>query len=747
MLPPSSPPLKYQRVEEGEAFVPSLLPVPLRPPVLGFPDEKSIVAPEDPLARGGADSRGTLYGKEMLFNSSPTLEFSAEDMEAFLTQIRQHPKCEEVREQLGAVNESYLQEVFGEEDAKEDDTRRRVDYNAALSIMKDNSSKRLSMCISCLTRGQHRHYCSWVARYMRDGVLPKSMEEYPDLSTVIDLAQREQTAFFKKFKEEMVSCSACKVEAGYRKRAADDVTPAISHRTCWNHNFMDAHVEDYVKRWLHHKLQLLNGVLAEVSVAIPGGNRIFSEVVCDLRKSAKAVKESLPTVTPCARTAQLAARRVAETVRLRELRGLDTVLASAGTLPTLPLPVQLLDERSPVLHTAAGELVASLEAVKQSEDQQKELPEALPPVLPYKNAVGVTFTLRLCKSALLKLATAHLSSFRGSFSLPVSYKWTPSEGRLDISIEKPFPSESDSRRNINAMSMKRLVDAEARLPTNSRCSTPGLGESKCYSEVSFGTELSFLCTTNCSFDIRGKNPVLRMVKMEYNCKGYNAIPDDERTLLYESFSKKEVVCMWALLHCNPTAVLYVYRINAYSSAVVGIEHFSAVSFANQVLREWSNDLEVQAMWSCLYDMLLGVVASVVRQHQEQSKGSEGSHSGDERGTFVLKKTNQHFEVSLCSVQSCYPRELLIDAMLGSFIEPSAHSVCQREYLPPCVWPFPHRIPFTYGPAPLSRYVVNRTTAERYESQYYAENDVWEQRMHCYSVGADGIVSEKQLADE
>ncbi|EAN77268.1 hypothetical protein, conserved [Trypanosoma brucei brucei TREU927] len=752
-----SPALEEKRQQEHGAFLPPQFSVPMRAPVDGFPSEKDVIVPEViRLCSKSSDGTGNArvyHGKEMLLNASPTLELPAEDAEALLTALRRHPRCAEIREELKGVNESYLEEAFGEEDAREDDTRRRVDYNAALAIMKSNSSKRLSMCTSCLTRGQHRHYYSWVKRYLEEGIIPNPTEDYPDLSTVIDLVQREQAAYRHKLKEEMIACEACKCETGYNKRTRSDEMPQQSHRACWNHNYIDEYVEQYAKQWLRYRLesQLLRGLLGGSSCGGGGGGVNFSEVICDLRKSIAASTGVKPTATLCERTRHLCAHRVAETIEERQSKGHTRVLPSAAVPPTLPLGVQWLNEREPALHTSnvAGAKVVEKDVSSQGQ-QQQEVAEARPPALPCKDIVGTFFTLRVCKSALFKLATAHLSSFRGEFCIPVSCTWSPSAQCLDISIEKPLPPSCESRRNISAMAMKRLVDAELRLPTRGRCSGPDGGESKCYSEVSFGADLAFLCMTNCVFDLKEPKPVFRLVKMEYNCKGYNTAPDDERTLLYENFSKKEVIYMWVLLHCNPTAALYVYRVNAYSSAVVGIEQFSSATLANQVLHEYSNDTEVQSAWSCLRDILSKLVATATRQyHQRERQHQEGmdEKSGNPEGcTFLLRKAKGHSEVSLCSVSSCYPTEPSVQDAVESFIEPAGQSVCRREYLPPCVWPFPDRIPFTYGPAPRACYTVNRTTEQRHNSEYYAKNDVWEHNLRYYTVGADGILWEQHLAD-
>ncbi|KEG10694.1 hypothetical protein DQ04_03401010 [Trypanosoma grayi] len=755
-----TPAMKHRRLEDQETFVPPLFHMPVRPPANGFPCETDIVIAG--AAKNSSSGNKGIDSKALLLNASPTLEFPAEDAAALLTALRQHPKCAEIREQLEGINEAYIESIFGEEDAREDDTRRRVDYNSACAVLKSNSSKRLSICVSCLTRGQHRHYRSWMITYMQTGVLPKATEDYPDMSTVLDLVQREQTAYLHKFMEETISCEACKLEAGYNKRSLGAGEASASHRACWNHNYLDEHVERFAKRWWRYRLEsqvqlCLLDAEGNESRNDKSKNDTVREVVWDLKKTA-ASAEGMPLATLTPRTRQLATRRVADTIALRESLGRSRVLPAVAIPPSLPLPVQQLDEREPKLHPTTH-------TEQQHHEEEGVEKEERPPVHPVKTVPGVSFTVRVCKSALLELATAHLSSCRAGFRLPLRCTWHPEERRLHICFDKPLPAGRESRRNISASALKRLVDSDPHLPSNGRCSVMGRGESRCYADVSFGKDISIQCVANCAYDINGHNPVFRMVKIEYNCKGqcvancaydinghnpvfrmvkieynckgYNTVPDDEKTFHYESFSKREVVRMWVLLHCYPTAILYVYRVNAYSNAVIGIEQFSAVSFMSQVMGLWSSDAEVQRTWSSLHDVLENVVSAVVRQKLPLLEQPDGAGNF----TFILSKELGDGSLSLCSVRACYP-QLQLDETVTSFIEPSSRAVCRREYLPPCVWPFHDRIPYTYAPAPKTCYVINRTTETRHESAYYAKHDVWHHESRYYTVGEDGIVRER-----
>ncbi|KAH9601670.1 hypothetical protein LSM04_005790 [Trypanosoma melophagium] len=767
----TSPAPKRQCAEDhNTAFVPPpVFRLPVRPPPKGFPSESEIVIAE---AQSGKRSCGIL-GKALLLDASPTLEFPVEEADAFLSSLRQHPKCASIREQLTAINDVYLNEIFGEEDAREDDTRRRVDYNAASAILKSNSSKRLSMCVSCLTRGQHRHYRPWMLKYMQTGIIPKTTDEYPDMSIVLDLVQREQTAYLHKFMEEIISCEACNIEAGYRKRSMDSEEILVTHRACWNHNYINEHVENFAKRWWYYRLQSRVQQLFH-NVEVSDANTLH-KVVWDLKKSvsrtttttntsttnssssASASSSSSAGVKPVAglstRTHQLANRHIDETVAMRESCGMPKLFSAIPIPPSFPLMVQQLDDRPPRLYPVAcsDDNNGNNNNNNNNDRQQlekKKIENALPPTVPSDTAIGVSYTLRLCKSALLELATAHVSSYRASFRIPFRCVWNSVECRLDIYVEKPLPGEQESRRNINSAAFKRLVDDDPRLPSNGRSSRRDCGESKCYTEVSLGKDMAFQCVSNCTYDINGKHPVFRMIKMEYNCKGYNTIPDDIKTFHYERFSKREVVRMLVLLHCNPTAVIYVYRINAYTSAVIGIEQFSQISFTTQVMGSLSHDLEVQRTWACLRDVLKNVVSFLVQQTQKQRQEQKEDSTTVTSSTYILVKEKQNSELTFCSVNACYPNhqdhnheESKRTAEDESFIEASSRAVCRREYLPPCVWPFPDRIPYTYAPLPKKCFAVNRTTETRHDSEYYAKHDVWEQKSHYYTVGEDGIIRE------
>ncbi|RNF01712.1 hypothetical protein TraAM80_06896 [Trypanosoma rangeli] len=742
-----SPEIKHRRTEEQVPFVLPQFHLPPQPPVNGFPHETDLLI-------RGVRGRAGVDGKALLLNASPTLELSTDESAALLTALRQHPKCESIRAQLNGINESYLVEVFGEVDAQEDDTRRRVDYNAACAVLKSNSSKRLSACVSCLTRGQHRHYRSWILNYMQTGLPPKATEEYPDMSTVVDLVQREQTAYLHKFMEEIVSCEACKMEAGYNKRSSEAAEMPMPHRSCWNHNYMDEHVERFAKRWWRYRIESrLLRCLADEETSKDNnsddrgagnhGDDAFRENVFYLKKGLAGADTrtkvwARPRAELTSQTRQFAAQCIASTNRPNATCEEARHYPAVSIPPTLPLAVQQLDTREPQLYSRAFPEQPRGEIEKGAAGaEEEEMPLLIPPV---NTMTGVSFTLRVCKSALVELAAAHLSSCRAEFRLPVRCVWQPSERRVDISIEKPLPGHRESRRNINAAALKRLVDNEVRLPSNSRCSARGRHKSKCWAEVSFGADFAFYCVSNCVFDLTHQYPVFRLIKMEYNCKGYNTVPDDEQTFHHESFSKREVVRMWILLHCNPTAVLYVYRINAYSNAVMGIEKFSSVSFMSQVMGSWSSDVDVQRTWSSLYELLQSTVSAVV-QRLQLSGGADGAKNV----TFILAKEKEDGNVSLCSVKACYPQQTVLDEAVGTFIEPSSRTVCRREYLPPCVWPFPDRIPYTYGPAPKSCYVINRTTETRHDSAYYAKHDVWQHESRYYTVGEDGVIRELQPA--
>ncbi|KAF8298763.1 hypothetical protein TcYC6_0068150 [Trypanosoma cruzi] len=743
----SSPELKHRRMEGHMSFVPPQFQLPARPPASGFPCETDILVP-------GARGKGSVDGKALLLNASPTLELPKEEAVSLFTALRQHPKCASIREQLNIINEAYLEEIFCEDDAREDDTRRRVDYNAACALLKSNSSKRLSACVSCLTRGQHRQYRSHMLTYMQTGVVPKNTEEYPDMGTVIDLVQREQSSYLHKFMEETLSCEACKIEAGYNKRSGKAVEVSALHRSCWNHNYMDEHVERFAKRWWLYRLEsrLLRCFSDEEASKKDSnggdGGDAFSEIVFDLKRAeaaaraAENAKRTETVVKPVAkltsRARQLAAQCVAATVTQRESRGEARCLPGVFIPPTLPLAVQQLDTREARLYPLAP-------PEQQRNDGDEEVAtqeEVLSLTRPVNSVAGVSFSLRLCKSALVELSAAHLSSCRAEFQLPVRCVWHPTERRVDICMEKPLPGSRETRRNINAAAFKRLVDNEPRLPSNGRCSERGRYKSKCIAEVSFGNDIAFYSVSNCVYDVTHQHPVFRMIKMEYNCKGYNTVPDDEKTFNYESFSKREVVRMWTLLHCNPTAVLYVYRINAYSNAVIGIEQFSSVSFMTQVIGAFSSDAEIKRAWSSLRDVLQSTV-SAIAQRMQLSECSKSARSV----TFLLSKKKEDGVVSLCSVKACYPQQTVpLDEAVECFIEPSSRMVCRREYLPPSVWPFPDRIPYTYGPAPRACYVINRTTETRHDSAHYAKHDVWHHEPRYYTVGDDGVVRELRPAD-
>nr|CCC50875.1 conserved hypothetical protein [Trypanosoma vivax Y486] len=733
---------KHEIAETQDVFVPPSLNLPIRPPFLGFPSEMEVVVPE--VCNGYKAKMGHICNRDMLLNASPTLELSGEEAEAILSSLRQHPKFAHVSEQLRDIDDSYLDKLFDNEDAKDEDTRRRVDRSAALATLKSNAPKRLSMCVSCLTRGQHRHYRPWVISYLTSGEVPKATEDYPDMSTVIELVRREQSSYLHKLMVEITSCEACKVETGFNKRESAGSGPTASHRACWNHNYIDESVERFAKRWWLYRLesQLQNRTFTEEESHSDDCEN-FSDVVWDIRRSLASTADVGPAVTLHARTHQLSVQHTESTTASRKSRGLSVVLPTVVIPPTLPLDVQQLENRKPQLYLHEGP--ESNYPGTLAHDCAPVLKDVIPPTLPFSNVTGVSFTLRVCKSSLLKLATAHLSSCRANFRLPVHSAWNPSEQRFDIVVGKPLPPEQESRRNINAMAMKRLVDAEQRLPTNARC-TDGTGH--CYASVAFGDNFAFLLTSKCKYDLAEGHPVFRMVKMEYNCKGYNTIPDDEKTFQYENFSKKEVICMWTILRCNPTATLYVYRINAYSSAVIGIEQYSYSSFSSQVLGGMAKDKEINASWRCLRDALENSVTAVVRRHQRLLEKISANCDAlvARSATFVLLKATQASDIMLCSVDSCYPERQELAAAVDSFIEPSSRLVCRREYIPPCVWPYSDRIPFTYGPTPKCSEVINRTTETRHDSEYYAKHDIWRHEVQYYTVGGDGIVRERVSSD-
>ncbi|RNF09619.1 uncharacterized protein Tco025E_06950, partial [Trypanosoma conorhini] len=518
------------------------------------------------------------------------------------------------------------------------------------------------------------------------------------------------------------------------------------------------HVERFARRWWRYRIEsrLLRCLADEAANTGDNhdsrgsgshGEDAFRENIFYLKKglaeadtrTAMAVK---PRATLIPQTRQLAAQCIAATTAPSAASGEARHIPAVSIPPTLPLAVRQLDTREPQLCPRAspeqprgeGDEGGTTTTTTTAAAAAEEVSSLMPPL---NTMAGVSFTLRVCKSAFVELAAAHLSSCRAEFRLPVRCLWHPSERRVDISIEKPLPGHRESRRNINAAALKRLVDGEPRLPSNSRCSVRGRQKGKCCAEVSFGAEFAFHLLSNCVFDLTHQCPVFRMIKMEYNCKGYSTVPDDEKTFHYEGFSKREVVRMWVLLHCNPTAVLYVYRINAYSSAVMGIEQFSSVSFMSQVMGSWAGDVDVQRSWGCLCEGLRSTVSAVVRR-MPPADGASGA-------TFILAKEKEDGNVSLCSVKACYPQQVVLEEAVAAFIEPSSRTVCRREYLPPCVWPFPDRIPYTYAPAPKSCYVVNRTTEARHDSAYYAKHDVWEHESRYYAVDEHGAVRELQPA--
>jgi hypothetical protein len=228
--------------------------------------------------------------------------------------------------------------------------------------------------------------------------------------------------------------------------------------------------------------------------------------------------------------------------------------------------------------------------------------------------------------------------------------------------------------------------------------------------------------TSVTDDVSAERWILPMVKLEYGGKGYNTTPDDPlaETMLFDDFSKKERIWMFLALNLHPQAHVHVARINAFTGAVLAIEHYSLTSFSTNI---WTpHDAECSSAWS---------VAMQTVRHVALSAAGRFSASMD--APAVLWKASGSRDVHLSS-----PSGATAVVKAPCTIEASAAAVAKREYLPPCSWPHINRIPFTYRPvsASVALPVLNRTESVR-DAEAYRAHDVWSHDTVSYHVAPVG----------
>lgn len=287
--------------------------------------------------------------------------------------------------------------------------------------------------------------------------------------------------------------------------------------------------------------------------------------------------------------------------------------------------------------------------------------------------------LTICFDSLVALATSIALADESDNAAPLAFHVTLAGAPRQLVIGDVLPNESMSR----AQTLRRAyTDVIANNDSHSAVLESGPLSGKLQFEALFQVPLSVSPTSmrvvvSHLFAKDISEPlVLPIVKLHYLSKPRSteggAGPAALNGML-EEYSKAELIRMHLALSLIPQAQVAVYHVDAFTGHVLNVETFTPTTFSSSV---WTpNDVQCTSAWGKALNALKKLSAASITAAVPSAETLDGVLTVNADGTAVLLNT-----VSL-------PWKV-------AFETESDHNA-RRGYLAPALWPFPHRVPFTF----------------------------------------------------
>lgn len=584
-----------------------------------------------------------------------------------------------------------------------------IDVAAAKATLARNADRTktpsVAHCYSALNATQHAHYRRILDEYFGSNGSkppPPASDEFPQIADAIDIIAQERSQFLSRVRDDVVKCPLREYLKAHNSPEHLRGLPAgvnLEHYVL-NHNFIADEVANFATGLLENKRVRMRKFLDETNTASVAATSSFSAVA--------NVTDLSAVVSTAGGSATIEAKGAIVPLSSSQSIGAVDPGVAEGVLADCS-PRHMLDMRSLRAGGGVGNHCGSLFS--------SVCDPAVLAAVEARHKGGLPAVV-LSVGALVSLATQPLAAFRAATALPIRIERRENGSRV-IAVGRPF-GVSDApatRKECARLALKRVIDADEGLP-----STRFLGAPQ---RAAFALRLP-QCGAECFLAAKVRTgadgtPHIIHVKVEHCSKGYNAVADDPADFRYEEFAPAELLRLALLFHCIPHLHVVVYRVDAYTSSVIGIDTLTKHTFLG-LLTATGQAHELRfPLYETLGTSLIGLTECVsaapkatgplvlfreangtrltlgtsallasrpAKKQQQQRVALDGDD--DEEGEVDFDPMRRD------GAETGFAALLLRDPQAGE-IEAAHDRVAYREYLRPATWRNRRRVAFTFPP--------------------------------------------------